>query len=107
MLRARGFPSQALGPTYLTYGPMLADGDIVFEEWESQIYGANGELYNNQYCWLLRFEGEEVVAMREYNDTHHAALRSEEHTSELQSLMRISYAVFCLKNKNKTHTKRN
>src|SRR3546814_7247213 len=28
--------------------------------------------------------------------------RSEEHTSELQSLMRISYAVFCLKNKTKT-----
>src|SRR3546814_5988155 len=27
------------------------------------------------------------------------AIRSEEHTSELQSLMRISYAVFCLKNK--------
>src|SRR3546814_6726129 len=31
-------------------------------------------------------------------------LRSEEHTSELQSLMRISYAVFCLKKKNKTIT---
>src|SRR3546814_12815249 len=30
------------------------------------------------------------------------ALRSEEHTSELQSLMRISYAVFCLKKKTKT-----
>src|SRR3546814_3853703 len=30
------------------------------------------------------------------------AKRSEEHTSELQSLMRISYAVFCLKKKNKT-----
>src|SRR3546814_1904581 len=30
--------------------------------------------------------------------------RSEEHTSELQSLMRISYAVFCLKKKKKTHT---
>src|SRR3546814_1596646 len=29
--------------------------------------------------------------------------RSEEHTSELQSLMRISYAVFCLKKKNYTH----
>src|SRR3546814_5798899 len=29
-----------------------------------------------------------------------AAWRSEEHTSELQSLMRISYAVFCLKKKN-------
>src|SRR3546814_3324938 len=40
------------------------------------------------------------------------AIRSEEHTSELQSLMRISYAVFCLKKKNTqkhtnqhTHTK--
>src|SRR3546814_1287373 len=34
---------------------------------------------------------------------HHrdGAERSEEHTSELQSLMRISYAVFCLKKKNK------
>src|SRR3546814_2949538 len=31
-------------------------------------------------------------------------VRSEEHTSELQSLMRISYAVFCLKKKNKSLT---
>src|SRR3546814_5023231 len=30
---------------------------------------------------------------------HYEAVRSEEHTSELQSLMRISYAVFCLKKK--------
>src|SRR3546814_4550824 len=34
---------------------------------------------------------------------HRGALRSEEHTSELQSLMRISYAVFCLKKKKKTN----
>src|SRR3546814_4251770 len=34
-----------------------------------------------------------------------ATARSEEHTSELQSLMRISYAVFCLKNK-KSESKR-
>src|SRR6056297_3874579 len=39
---------------------------------------------------------------------HHPRLasrdrRSEEHTSELQSLRRISYAVFCLKKKKKTH----
>src|SRR3546814_3484369 len=31
-------------------------------------------------------------------------IRSEEHTSELQSLMRISYAVFCLKKKKKTNS---
>src|SRR3546814_9960860 len=35
-------------------------------------------------------------------DGHGECPRSEEHTSELQSLMRISYAVFCLKKKTKT-----
>src|SRR3546814_6373708 len=35
----------------------------------------------------------------------HTSARSEEHTSELQSLMRISYAVFCLKKKNNTKKK--
>src|SRR3546814_3670803 len=35
------------------------------------------------------------------NDSKGSRLRSEEHTSELQSLMRISYAVFCLKKKKK------
>src|SRR3546814_981002 len=34
------------------------------------------------------------------------ANRSEEHTSELQSLMRISYAVFCLKKKNNNNNKK-
>src|SRR3546814_3416597 len=34
----------------------------------------------------------------------HGRKRSEEHTSELQSLMRISYAVFCLKKKTHQHT---
>src|SRR3546814_8503201 len=33
----------------------------------------------------------------------HWSIRSEEQTSELQSLMRISYPVLCLKNKNKNH----
>src|SRR3546814_1406542 len=36
-------------------------------------------------------------------DAHAGADRSEEHTSELQSLMRISYAVFCLKKKSKKY----
>src|SRR3546814_1905044 len=34
---------------------------------------------------------------------YHGRARSEEHTSELQSLMRISYAVFCLKKKKNQH----
>src|SRR3546814_6234721 len=41
-------------------------------------------------------------ACRQYVSAFHAR-RSEEHTSELQSLMRISYAVFCLKQKHNTH----
>src|SRR3546814_8173098 len=38
---------------------------------------------------------------------HRICQRSEEHTSELQSLMRISYAVFCLKKKKKAKHTRN
>src|SRR3546814_2435626 len=40
-----------------------------------------------------------VTALAQVSMTTGPDLRSEEHTSELQSLMRISYAVFCLKNK--------
>src|SRR3546814_2471565 len=39
---------------------------------------------------------------RDARNPEAATARSEEHTSELQSLMRIPYAVFCLKKKNKT-----
>src|SRR3546814_4556713 len=42
-------------------------------------------------------EGEKNDPIRIYDENN----RSEEHTSELQSLMRISYAVFCLKKKTK------
>src|SRR3546814_6388447 len=41
--------------------------------------------------------------VHQFNGALGMTLRSEEHTSELQSLMRISYAVFCLKKKNKPH----
>src|SRR3546814_7245297 len=41
-----------------------------------------------------------LIAHSVWNLSHRLLDRSEEHTSELQSLMRISYAVFCLKKKN-------
>src|SRR3546814_1824500 len=57
-------------------------------------------------------EGEFVAIMGPSGCGKSTAPRSEEHTSELQSLMRISYAVFCLKKKthkqnitNTTHTR--
>src|SRR3546814_5178939 len=57
-------------------------------------------------CKLDRLGGGKIGdAFSKKDSGHHLVLRqawrSEEHTSELQSLMRISYAVFCLKNKTK------
>src|SRR3546814_7878908 len=45
-----------------------------------------------------------LVRSERIGDAQRNVARSEEHTSELQSLMRISYAVFCLKKKNKQQT---
>src|SRR3546814_10644837 len=44
---------------------------------------------------------ERELARGNFQDVTPGAVRSEEHTSELQSLMRISYAVFCLKKNTK------
>src|SRR3546814_1991575 len=49
-------------------------------------------------AWVLKYERIQNTSANTPNATL-ASRRSEEHTSELQSLMRISYAVFCLKNK--------
>src|SRR3546814_7657926 len=46
---------------------------------------------------------EQELARRRLPGAHASTPRSEEHTSELPSLMRISYAVFCLKKKNSTN----
>src|SRR3546814_4144026 len=58
---------------------------------------------------MIPFALDEVIAMGQFVYWSHChgkplirTFRSEEHTSELQSLMRISYAVFCLKKKNET-----
>src|SRR3546814_7556537 len=48
----------------------------------------------------------EIIIHPPVKGVHLVSSRSEEHTSELQSLMRISYAVFCLKKKNTTKNTR-
>src|SRR3546814_2019904 len=57
---------------------------------------------------LQRRIGERRIVRQPGSDEQRGGLvrqldRSEEHTSELQSLMRISYAVFCLKKKTRKH----
>src|SRR3546814_3339305 len=67
------------------------------------IYGITKLAAEQAVKLVHREQGINVAILRtgrffpEDDDTH--AVRSEEHTSELQSLMRISYAVFCLKKK--------
>src|SRR3546814_2916070 len=48
----------------------------------------------------------DIIGRREPQSSSERRHRSEEHTSELQSLMRISYAVFCLKKKKRRNTKK-
>src|SRR3546814_1727536 len=55
---------------------------------------------NEVFCCEGHSSGTAVLVEGEYS----VPVRSEEHTSELQSLMRISYAVFCLKKTNRHRT---
>src|SRR3546814_5287603 len=82
------------------------DPALAFARVEDRLASVHGEVA------LLRAAIEGLTAAREnieipdYEPTlgrTEQVLRSEEHTSELQSLMRISYAVFCLKKKKITH----
>src|SRR3546814_9014343 len=56
-------------------------------------------------AWAPESEIADLLRRGEKEHPGVAIGRSEEHTSELQSLMRISYAVFCLKKKKKTQHK--
>src|SRR3546814_5541357 len=61
----------------------------------------NVDAVNNLVEFLVRFRLLVRVVRNKVGILRgHRCSRSEEHTSELQSLMRISYAVFCLKKKN-------
>src|SRR3546814_2886720 len=67
------------------------------------IYGATGHLDLHQIAQVIASGGADrlpLVFGTVFIVAAFAFKRSEEHTSELQSLMRISYAVFCLKKKN-------
>src|SRR3546814_10345021 len=58
------------------------------------------DLIENDQTVLEESPMSSLVAKGKLASHRHHGFRSEEHTSELQSLMRISYAVFCLKKKN-------
>src|SRR3546814_9240465 len=75
----------------------------VYAEWNEETGGGRRRkagLRHAGQAWEGRLDGQPVASLGDLC----AALRSEEHTSELQSLMRISYAVFCLKKKKTNET---
>src|SRR3546814_10440322 len=76
-----------------------AGGDVraLYRSWQAGRDAERIDFYRDEYrlnAFIKRYPKPYVALID----------RSEEHTSELQSLMRISYAVFCLKKKNKKHT---
>src|SRR3546814_3692802 len=64
---------------------------------------AAGAAGAHQWVKVGSLSARPAAAMNEQERDRPGVTRSEEHTSELQSLMRISYAVFCLKKKNNKH----
>src|SRR3546814_4539256 len=71
---------------------------------DENFYHAAGAVHGTSYFKMLddaAFYAANSLVSDRFLLTTAFNLRSEEHTSELQSLMRISYAVFCLKKKNK------
>src|SRR3546814_1137372 len=104
--------------------PFLVKNFTVFQLTQALVYaiailglnlltGFNGQfsLGHSAFCAIGAYTA--AILMDRYGVPYWATLvpagvtclRSEEHTSELQSLMRISYAVFCLKKKNRQHLK--
>src|SRR3546814_1394901 len=79
--------------------------DMVLQSWGGaiRIFPAVPAAWPDLVFGDFRAEGAFLVSARR-SGGRTAWIRSEEHTSELQSLMRISYAVFCLQKKNTTHT---
>src|SRR3546814_10322764 len=73
----------------------------------SRVADTHPRRYNRAFPALLRLSGNSRMIPRYsrpemtaiWEPENRFRIRSEEHTSELQSLMRISYAVFCLKKK--------
>src|SRR3546814_4676352 len=89
------FPGQ--GSQAVGMGRALAEAFPVARHTLEEVDDALGQKLSR-----LMFEGpEEELRLTANAQPALMAARSEEHTSELQSLMRISYAVFCLKKKNR------
>src|SRR3546814_1344160 len=86
--------SERFGPLYrFEFFPSVGGGWMI----------SNEKFFRDRFEWIdqLKFRYSYGLVGNDRVNTGSTWPRSEEHTSELQSLMRISYAVFCLKKKKK------
>src|SRR3546814_8696262 len=83
--------------------PEIVDEDILREGWRRRAaeVGFSGNVPTGPHHSVVASDDQLGTLLTEQD----ATFRSEEHTSELQSLMRISYAVFCLKKQKITVTR--
>src|SRR3546814_4085641 len=87
--------------------PQLTDGCQILFHGTKYLLGLDGQLFRSPFDASQRVlhvhrRGYLYLCCFQHPKIGLEIDRSEEHTSELQSLMRISYAVFCLKKKKKT-----
>src|SRR3546814_9193007 len=88
----------AAGPA-LALDPVFSEDGLAIRGYDPVAYFNDGRPVEGKDEFTYSHEG---TVWRFATAANRDAFRSEEHTSELQSLMRISYAVFCLKKKKYT-----
>src|SRR3546814_16997109 len=95
------------------YTTLVRSSNRIFfsDRWKERLGHSADEIGDGAEEWFSRVHPEDAQRVTAQLDAHLGGAaanfesehrRSEEHTSELQSLMRITYAVFCFKKKNKT-----
>src|SRR3546814_5004383 len=94
-------PRSTRTDTLFPYTTLFRSADVEAVQVARPLFCIAGHqrLRRNAFFFGLEHDGRAVRVIGPY-EMHRMAGRSEEHTSELQSLMRISYAVFCLQKKN-------
>src|SRR3546814_4633307 len=87
---------------------ILEDPDVLLEVIRTELRNVKEEFGDDRRSEIRASEEDldilDLIAPEDVVVTLSPSGRSEEHTSELQSLMRLSYAVFCLKKKTKNNT---
>src|SRR3546814_7205386 len=89
-------PRSTRKDTLFPFSPLFRSTQIYLTDEQRRRLDARGRRMGAPLARMIR------EAVDSYLADDRPNVRSEEHTSELQSLMRISYDVFCLKKKNKT-----